>query len=106
MIVPDHVRETFEPESTCHGEDAPDGRGLRYLEWKWDPDPRDTTFEVAYAYLMREANGSTHVDSDQHLEGLFPRAAWLAWIHDAGFDAASRMDPWNRDVFNGRKLGP
>lgn len=104
VIVPDFVRETFKPESSVHGEDGADGRGLRYLEWKWDPDPDDTTFEVAYAFLMRETDASTHVDSDRHQEGLFPRAAWLTWIREAGFDASSRMDPWNRDVFSGRKL--
>lgn len=104
VLVPDCVRETFTPESSVGGEDGPDGRGLRYLEWTWDPDSSDTTFEVAYALLMREADGSTHVDSDRHREGLFPRAAWLTWIREAGFTARSRMDPWNRDVFTGRKV--
>jgi SAM-dependent methyltransferase len=103
VIVPDYVRETFQPECTVHGEDAPDGRGLRFLEWKWDPDPEDTTFEVAYAFLMREADGRTHVDSDRHREGLFPRAAWFTWMREAGFKPTSRIDPWNRDVFTGRK---
>ena len=104
MIVPDHVRETFQPADECGGEDAPDGRGLRYLEWRWDPDPDDTTFEVAYAFLLREADGSTPVDADRHREGLSPRAAWMTWFGEAGFTASSRMDPWNRDVFTGRKL--
>jgi SAM-dependent methyltransferase len=103
VIVPDCVRETFEPQSSVHGEDGADGRGLRFLEWTWDPDPDDTTFEVAYAFLMRDADGSTRVDSDRHVAGLFPRAAWLTWIAEAGFAAHSRMDRWNRDVFAGRK---
>ena len=34
--MPDHVRETFEPESEVGGEDGPDGRALRYLDWAWD----------------------------------------------------------------------
>ena len=34
-----HLRETFQP-STDHGGHDRDGRGLRYLEWTWDPDPR------------------------------------------------------------------
>jgi hypothetical protein len=103
VIVPDFVRETFQPESTVHGEDGPDGRGLRFLEWKWDPDPRDTTFEVAYAFLMRQPDGSTHVEMDRRREGLFPRAAWLTWLNEAGFAATGRLDPWNRDVFSGMK---
>jgi SAM-dependent methyltransferase len=103
VIVPDCVRETFEPDSSVEGEDAPDGRGLRYLAWTWDPDPNDTTFEVAYSLLMREADGSTSVAMDRHQEGLFAREAWLTWLDEAGFTAASRMDPWDRDVFHGRK---
>jgi SAM-dependent methyltransferase len=103
VIVPDFVRETFEPESSAQGEDAPDGRALRYLEWSWDPDPHDTTYEVAYAFLMRHSDGSTSVEMDRHREGLFPRDAWLKWMDEAGFTAASRIDPWDRDVFTGRK---
>ena len=103
VIVPDFVRETFQPESTAHGEDAPDGRGLRYLEWKWDPDPHDTTFEVAYAFLMRHPDDSIDVEMDRHREGLFPREAWLTWLNEAGFASSCRPDPWMRDVFSGTK---
>jgi hypothetical protein len=35
--------------------------------------------------------------------GLFPRAAWLAWIEEAGFAPSVRMEPWGRDVFTGKK---
>ena len=104
VVVPDHVRETFEPETSHGGEDAPDGRGLRYLQWSWDPDPSDTTFEVAYAFLLRDADGSTRVEGDRHVEGLFPRNSWLTFLREAGFDAASRLDRWHRDVFAGRKV--
>jgi SAM-dependent methyltransferase len=103
VIAPDFVRETFQPESTAHGEDGPDGRGLRFLEWKWDPDPHDTTFEVAYAFLMRQPDGSMDVEMDRHREGLFPREAWLTWLKEAGFAATCRLDRWNRDVFSGTK---
>lgn len=103
VIVPDCVSETFEPGESAEGEDGDDGRGLRYLEWKWDPDPNDNTFEVAYSFLMREPDGSMSVEMDRHPEGLFPRATWLAWLDEAGFTATSRMDPWDRDVFSGRK---
>jgi SAM-dependent methyltransferase len=104
VVVPDHVRETFEPDTAHGGEDGPDGRGLRYLQWSWDPDPGDTTFEVTYSFLLREADGSVRNELDRHVEGLFPRAAWLTWLREAGFDATSHLDPWQRDVFSGRKL--
>lgn len=103
FFLPDSVTETFEPSTDHGGEDAVDGRGLRYLEWSWDPDPADHTFEVVYALILREADGSTRVEHDRHREGLFPRAAWLQWLDEAGFTATSRIDPWRRDVFSGLK---
>jgi SAM-dependent methyltransferase len=103
VVVPDCVSETFEAETTHGGEDAPDGRGFRYLEWSWDPDPSDTTYTVDYAFMLREADGSVRVEQDRHVEGLFPRATWLMWLRDAGFDVRTRLDPWHRDVFVGRK---
>jgi SAM-dependent methyltransferase len=103
VIVPDCVRETFEPDTDHGGEDGVDGRGVRYLEWTWDPDPDDTTFETVYALVLREADGSVHVELDRHTEGMFPRASWLTWMEEEGFAATSRMDKWDRDVFVGRR---
>ena len=53
--------------------------------------------------LMRDRDGSTSVEMDRHQEGLFPRESWLTWLDEAGFTATSRIDPWERDVFSGRK---
>ncbi len=103
LFVPDCVRETFTPTTEHGGEDGPDGRGLRYLEWTWDPDPGDDTCEVAYAFLFREPDGTLHADNDRHRVGLFPRAAWFEWLQTAGFTPAARVDRWRRDVFLGRK---
>ena len=103
LLVPDCVTETFEPDSSTGGEDAPDGRGLRYLEWSWDPNPDDTSFLNAYAFLLRDADATVRADHDLHELGLFPRAAWMQWLRDAGFTASSRLDPWKRDVFLGIK---
>ena len=53
------------------------GRGMRYLEWKWDPDPADTTYIVDYAVMLREHDGSVRVEHDRHVEGLFARTDWM-----------------------------
>jgi SAM-dependent methyltransferase len=103
LILPDCVKETFEAKTSTGGEDAPDGRGLRYLEWTWDPDSTDDTYEVAFAFLLREPSGTVHVDSDRHRLGLFPREAWLHWMRETGFSARSRIDPWSRDVLLGMR---
>jgi SAM-dependent methyltransferase len=85
LFAPDHVRENFPGSVTDHGGHDGDGRGLRYLEWTWDPDPSDTTYTVDYAYLLRDRDGQMRVELDRHIEGLFPRADWLRWLTEAGF---------------------
>ncbi len=103
VLAPDCTRESFEPSSEHGGEDAPDGRGLRYLEWSWDPDPRDTTLEVAYAFVLREADGTTRVELDRHAEGLFPETTWLRLMREAGLEPRTLTDPWRRTIFIGRR---
>jgi SAM-dependent methyltransferase len=88
VIAPDFVRESFRP-GTEHGGHDGHGRGLRYLEWTWDPDPADTVYLAEYAYLLRDEDGSISVVHDRHEEGLFPRAVWLRILADAGFEAIS-----------------
>jgi hypothetical protein len=87
LFAPDFVREGFTPGTEHGGHDADDGRALRYLEWSWDPDPSDTTYVADYAFLVREADGSTRALHDRHLEGLFAEAEWLRLLTAAGFDA-------------------
>jgi trans-aconitate methyltransferase len=99
MVLPDFVRETFTPGTDNGGEDASDGRGFRYLEWCWDPDPNDDTYIVDYAFLMRDATGEVRVAHDRHIEGLFSRACWLEWFAASGLSAHSSIDGWGRDVF-------
>ena len=56
LVAPDFVRESFQP-LTDHGGSDRGGRGLRYLEWCWDPDPADSTYVVDYALMLRERDG-------------------------------------------------
>ena len=104
LFVPDYVRETWRA-GTDHGGHDGEGRSLRYLEWTWDPDPTDTTYLVDFAYLLREADGSTGVEHDRHVEGLFARAEWLRWLSGAGFQAAVQQvdlgDAVGTDLFVG-----
>jgi SAM-dependent methyltransferase len=84
LFAPDYVRENFEP-GTDHGGHDDGTRGMRWVEWRWDPDPSDTTYLVDYGYLLREGDGSVHVEHDRHVEGIFAREDWLRWLSEAGF---------------------
>jgi len=84
VFAPDFVKETFRP-STDHGGHDGDGRGLRYLEWSFDPDPDDTTCVTDFTYVFREGDGTTWCELDRHVVGLFSREVWLRLLREVGF---------------------
>jgi hypothetical protein len=102
VLEPDHTRELFEPSTKHGGHDRP-GRAMRYLEWSYDPDPGDCTTITDFAYILREEDGTVHVEFDRHVTGIFPRAVWLSLIEDVGFEADVVRDDYERDVFVGRR---
>jgi len=97
VFVPDDIAENFEPATEHGGQDAPDGRGARYLEWSTDPDPSDTRTRTDFAFLLRTPDGSVTVVHDRHELGLFPRALWLKVLTDSGFRARSVVEVTNDD---------
>ncbi|MFL5756253.1 MAG: class I SAM-dependent methyltransferase [Chloroflexota bacterium] len=103
VFAPDATRETFKPGVDDGGEDGDDGRALRYLEWIADHDPGDTTYEVDYAILLRAPDGTVSVRHDRHIEGLFATGTWLDLLADAGFEAHTFDDEFDRRVFIGAR---
>jgi methyltransferase family protein len=89
LFVPDCSTEAPQPEGVrTGGHDGDDGRQLRYLEWTTDPDPRDTTYTVDFAIMLRDPDGAMRVVGDHHVFGIFSQATWLAALEAAGFDAS------------------
>lgn len=84
LFVPDEVRETFRQRAD-HGGNDDGSRGARYLEWTWDPDPKDTTYVTDYAYVFHNESGEVAVEGDRHVLGLFSRDVWLLLLADVGF---------------------
>jgi SAM-dependent methyltransferase len=111
LFAPDHQKDTFRPGVDCGGHDG-EGRGLRYLEWTWDPDPEDDTYTVDYAYVLRDENGEVRVEHDHHTEGLFMRETWLELLTDVGFEPElvelqhSELPDRLLEVFVARRPGP
>jgi SAM-dependent methyltransferase len=111
LFAPDHLRENFRT-GTDHGGHDGDGRGVRYLEWTWDPDPGDTTYLADYAYLFRNPDGSVQVEHDRHVQGLFPRATWLRLLDQVGFRARavpvehSELAPGSYELFAATRPAP
>jgi SAM-dependent methyltransferase len=86
VFVPDHTRETFVPGTEHGGTDGPDGSGVRYLGWTWDPDPEDTWAQTEYAILTRDVDGRVSATAESHRFGLFPIATWVSLLERRGFE--------------------
>jgi len=109
LFAPDSTRETFK-ESTSHGGHDRADRGLRYLEWTWDPDEIDSTYISHMVYLLREGSENVRAVLDRHVCGLFSYETWLRLIEVVGFRAGStpfehsELEPGSTLVFWGIKL--
>lgn len=97
LFVPDNTRESYEEGSDHGGSDAADGRGVRYLEWAWDPDPKDAWTLTEYAFLLREADGSIKVVHETHRTGLFGREDWLRLLAEVGFEPEAVTEETTED---------
>ncbi|GIG00378.1 class I SAM-dependent methyltransferase [Catellatospora citrea] len=85
VLLPDETTQTYEPGADHGGVDGPDGRGVRFLEWSWDPDPADSWTVTEYAFLLRDADGSVRTTHETHRTGVFAREVWLRLLTEAGF---------------------
>ena len=118
LFAPDYVRENFPgaltddggcDESPLSGAAGLCARGLRFVEWVWDPDPDDTQYLVDYAFLLRDRDGSARVEHDRHVNGLFTRQRWLDLLTKVGFAAGSvpfihpDVEPGRHEMFVGRR---
>lgn len=89
LLGPDYLRETFRP-STRHGGHDSGSRGLRYLEWTWDPEPADTSYFVDFAYLLK-IDGVTTCEYERHVMGLFSESIWRRLMQQAGFTSVETV---------------
>jgi len=98
ITLPDHTRETYAATTGHGGVDGVDGRGARFLEWSWDPDPGDDTILTHYILTLRERNGAVRVIHDEHITGLFSIHTWVEMLTAAGFDPVDAVEPAEPDV--------
>jgi SAM-dependent methyltransferase len=108
VLVPDDTTESFEEQTDLDGNDGPDGRSVRFLEWIWDPVPDDGWTLAEYAFLLREADGTVRAVHETHRNGLFGRDVWLRLVASVGLEAdvvteRTSEDRRPRELFLGRR---
>jgi SAM-dependent methyltransferase len=111
VFVPDETAETFRPGTDHGGTDGADGRGVRYLEWSWDPDPADTLTRTEYTLVFRDPDGRIRVVHETHTLGVFGRDVWLRLLGEVGFEARAVTEKatWDgepRELFVGHRPSP
>ena len=107
LFMPDAITETFEPSSD-HGGTDDGARGVRYLDWTWDPDPSDSWVRTEYALVLRAEDGSVRTVHDSHRTGVHASATWRRLLAEAGFEAeqvteVTTEDRTPREVFIARR---
>lgn len=87
LVAPDATAETFSEATEHGGGEDESGRRAKYLEWTLPPEPGESSFEVHYAFLLREPDGRVRSAHDAHREGVFARATWLRLFGEVGLAA-------------------
>jgi SAM-dependent methyltransferase len=95
VLVPDHTAEVFEEGADCDGNDGPDGRGVRYLEWSRLAPAGGV--DTDYVFLLRSPDGTVESVHETHHLGLFPEATWLRLLAEAGFSAGTVPEVTDED---------
>lgn len=77
--------DTFKQNKTFVSTHKNDGVEITFIENQYDPDPRDTTFEATFIFLIRRG-GDLAIEADRHLLGIFPVATWIDLAKKVGFE--------------------
>jgi trans-aconitate methyltransferase len=85
IFIPDCTTEEFTIGTSHGGNDTPDNRGFRYLEWTQPPGKDPHQYQTDYSYLVRDKDGSIQSYHESHLCGLFSTQEWLNMIGKSGF---------------------
>lgn len=93
IVQPDSITETHAAGTSWGGDDAPDGSGVRFLEWTHAAEPGATVYAVDFVYAVRDGAGRTTYHGEQHLCGVFSRDAWFNMLRQAGFKPDAVSDP-------------
>ncbi|MCP4580880.1 MAG: class I SAM-dependent methyltransferase [candidate division Zixibacteria bacterium] len=84
VTSPDYLTETFSDPSIHHNTRTHDETELTYVEYTYDPDPKDSKIETIMTYYIREKD-DLRIEQDLHISGLFPMETWRRLFERAGF---------------------
>ena len=84
LTLVEYYTGQFTQHSVTSSVHVHDGIEVTCIENDYDPDPRDTTFETTYIYLIRR-KGELEILTDRHLSGIFKLETWRKLLQKMGF---------------------
>jgi trans-aconitate methyltransferase len=105
MVLPDVVKERF--EEMCVGGGSTGIPAAQLLEWHWDPDPSDSSYQLELSILLKDEQGNIEAVHESHTLGLFSSQTYVQCLRAAGLEVIGGLI-WDEnvapEVFCARKL--
>ena len=83
LVVPDVVKECFH-EHALSGGAQEEEKAIQMMEWHWDPNSNDSTYQLELSFLMREGD-SIVSHHETHILGLFSVSEYTSALEAVGF---------------------
>ena len=81
--------------------------GAQLLEWHWDPDPSDHTFQIDMSLLLKNEHGAVQAVHEHHEMALFDSQTFVLTLRETGFEMVDGLI-WDEhlmpEVFCGKKI--
>ncbi len=84
------TKERYENHETYIHTGEEGDTSVTIIEVDYDPDPDDTTVEYTVVYLIRR-DGKLSIETERHIQGLFPLEVWPRTLESVGFDVEKRV---------------
>ncbi|MCL5019965.1 MAG: class I SAM-dependent methyltransferase [Patescibacteria group bacterium] len=84
ITSPENFSDNFQEPRIEHFTRSRNNIELTFIEYTYDPDPKDTRIETIMFYLIKE-QGELRIELDRHVTGLFPKSTWIRLMTEAGF---------------------
>jgi SAM-dependent methyltransferase len=85
LILVEESSEKFKQNRTTSETHSQGDVEIAFIENSYDPDPKDTTFETTFIFLVRR-RGELEIFTDRHLGGIFKLETWHILLKETGFE--------------------
>jgi len=95
LTLVEETTESFQQNKTLCSTHIKDKVEVAFVQNYYDPNPKDTTYEVTLLYLIRRRGHQT-IEADYHQCGLFSLETWKELLQETGFQVEQKeLKAWD-----------